>query len=120
MPAKSREAVLTQGRSLLLLMAFVCASGVTSPARAQSQVQASTREFRASRTDKPPVIDGQLSDEVWSRTQVMSDFTQVDPDEGQPATERTEVRVLYRSEERRVGKSVDVGGRRSIRNKKIE
>jgi hypothetical protein len=25
----------------------------------------------------------------------MSDFTQIDPDEGQPATERTEVRVLY-------------------------
>jgi hypothetical protein len=32
---------------------------------------------------------------VWSQALVMSDFTQIDPDEGQPATERTEVRVLY-------------------------
>ena len=25
----------------------------------------------------------------------MSDFTQQDPDEGKPATERTEIRILY-------------------------
>jgi hypothetical protein len=95
MPAKSREAVLRQGRSLLVLMSLVSALGVASAARAQAQSQPSTREFRASRTARPPVMDGQLSDEVWSQAQVMSDFTQIDPDEGQPATERTEVRVLY-------------------------
>ncbi len=96
MPAKSTEAVLVQGRSLLVLVSFVCALGGAAPARAQSPGQASaTREFRASRTERPPVIDGQLGDEVWSHAQVMSDFTQIDPDEGKPATERTEVRVLY-------------------------
>jgi hypothetical protein len=93
MPAKSREAVLAQGRSLLVLLSLVCAFGTTSPAQAQSQ--ASVREFRATRTTRPPTIDGQLNEEVWSQAQVMSDFTQIDPDEGQPATERTEVRVLY-------------------------
>ena len=95
MPAKSREAVLVQGRSLLGLVSLVCALGVASPALAQAQGQVSTREFRASRTATPPVIDGQLSDEGWSHAQVMSGFTQIDPEEGQPATERTEVRVLY-------------------------
>lgn len=95
MPAKSRRAVLAQGRSLLVLMSLVCAFGAASPARGQSQGQSSTREFRASRSETPPTIDGQLSDEVWSQAQVMADFTQVDPDEGQPATERTEVRVLF-------------------------
>ncbi|HEY9465139.1 MAG TPA: DUF5916 domain-containing protein [Vicinamibacterales bacterium] len=93
MPAKSREAVLAEGRSLLVLLSLVCAFGTTSPAQAQSQ--ASVREFRATRTTRPPTIDGQLNEEVWSQAQVMSDFTQIDPDEGQPATERTEVRVLY-------------------------
>jgi len=93
MPAKSREAVLAQGRSLLVLLSLVCAFGTTSPAQAQSQ--ASVREFRATRTTRPPTIDGQLDEEVWSQAQVMSDFTQIDPVEGQPATERTEVRVLY-------------------------
>jgi hypothetical protein len=95
MPAKSTEAVLTQGRSLLVLVSLVCALGAADPARAQPPGQIATREFRASRTERPPVIDGQLSDEMWSQAQVMSDFTQLDPDEGQPATERTEVRVLY-------------------------
>ena len=93
MPAKSREAVLAQGRSLLVLMSLVSALGAASPAQAQSQ--AATREFRATRTARPPTIDGQLNEEAWSQAQIMSDFTQIDPDEGQPATERTEVRVLY-------------------------
>ena len=93
MPAKSREAVLAQGRLLLVLMSLVFALDAASPAQAQGP--ASTREFRATRTARPPTIDGQLNEEVWSQAQVMSDFTQIDPDEGQPATERTEVRVLY-------------------------
>src|SRR5688572_1011293 len=96
MPAKSREAVLAQGRSLLVLLSLVSALGAASAGQAQGQGQAaSTREFRATRTPRPPTIDGQLNEEAWSQAQVMSDFTQIDPDEGQPATERTEVRVLY-------------------------
>ena len=41
------------------------------------------------------VIDGQLDEEAWSRADVASGFTQTTPDDGQPATEKTEVRVLY-------------------------
>ncbi len=42
-----------------------------------------------------PRIDGVLDDPVWQRALPLSGFTQVDPDEGSPATEDTEVRVLY-------------------------
>jgi hypothetical protein len=82
MPAKTREAVLAQGRSLLVLMSLVCA--LSTGESAQAQGQAPVREFRATRTTRPPTIDGQLNEEVWSQAQVMSDFTQIDPDEGQP------------------------------------
>jgi hypothetical protein len=41
-----------------------------------------------------PVIDGRLDDEVWQRATVISGFTQREPHEGEPATERTEVRLL--------------------------
>lgn len=42
-----------------------------------------------------PTVDGRISpDEVWMRIQPSSTFTQTDPSEGAPATERTEVRVL--------------------------
>src|SRR2546422_360882 len=43
----------------------------------------------------PPVIDGRVTDEVWSQVEPFSTFTQQDPMEGAPATERTEVRVLF-------------------------
>ena len=42
-----------------------------------------------------PVIDGFLSDEVWQTAPVASDFTQIEPNEGEAGTEKTEVRVLY-------------------------
>jgi len=38
-----------------------------------------------------PVIDGKVDEEVWSTAAPYSTFTQQEPSEGQPATERTEV-----------------------------
>ena len=51
--------------------------------------------FFALFASQPPIIDGRLSDEAWSHAPVADHFPQRDPDEGQPATERTEIRVLY-------------------------
>jgi hypothetical protein len=97
MPAKSTAAVLGQGRSLLVLMSLVCGLAEVNPASAQQPQSPNnlTREFRASRTAKPPAIDGQLSDEAWKQAQVLTNFIQEDPEEGKPATEQTEVRVVY-------------------------
>lgn len=39
-------------------------------------------------------IDGLLDDEDWGRGEAVSRFVQVEPAEGEPASERTEVRVL--------------------------
>ena len=41
-----------------------------------------------------PTIDGKVDDEVWKRVVPFSAFTQQEPDEGQPGSERTEVRFL--------------------------
>ena len=49
----------------------------------------------AHRITTAPVIDGRLVDEAWAPAQVADHFRQRDPLEGEPATERTEVRVLY-------------------------
>jgi hypothetical protein len=40
-------------------------------------------------------LDGRLTEEVWQRADVATGFTQREPTNGNPATERTEVRVLY-------------------------
>ena len=52
-------------------------------------------QIHALRTAKPPDIDGVLSDEAWRTAPVIDSFTQQEPVNGQPATERTEVRILY-------------------------
>lgn len=43
---------------------------------------------------EPPTIDGRVDDEAWMQVEPYSTFIQQDPYEGQPATEKTEVRVL--------------------------
>jgi hypothetical protein len=40
-------------------------------------------------------VDGRLDDEMWRAAVFTSDFTQRQPDEGQPASERTEVAFVY-------------------------
>src|SRR4051812_45541908 len=82
-------------RLLLTGLAMACAasSGATAAA-AQSPVRAAA-EVTAIRTQRPPVVDGKLTDECWALARPVSEFTQRDPDEGKPATEHTEIRVLY-------------------------
>lgn len=60
-----------------------------------AQNDSSLPEVVAVRTPEPPVIDGRVDDEVWKSAQVIDTFRQRRPDEGYPATERTEVRILY-------------------------
>lgn len=40
-------------------------------------------------------LDGFLNEPVWRKAPVATEFTQRVPNDGQPATERTEVRILY-------------------------
>ncbi len=49
----------------------------------------------AYRISNPPVIDGILDEAIWLNAQAAKDFIQHDPLEGEPASEATEVRVLY-------------------------
>lgn len=41
------------------------------------------------------VIDGRLDEEAWAQAEVVNGFTQTSPNDGEPATEKTEVRILY-------------------------
>ena len=53
------------------------------------------RSVQARRTSEPPVIDGRLDDAAWRDAVLITDFTQTNPVEGAPPTERTEVRIAY-------------------------
>jgi len=45
--------------------------------------------------DARPVLDGKVTEDPWMKVTPYSTFTQTDPVEGAPASERTEVRVLF-------------------------
>jgi hypothetical protein len=53
---------------------------------------------RAAERTTPVVVDGILDEAAWAGAPPASGFTQVDPDEGRPATQPTEVRFLYDSD----------------------
>ena len=84
------------------LLLLVMAGGPLAAAAGQGSAPADG-DIRAARTPQPPVIDGRLIDEAWAQAEPVATFTQRDPDEGAPATERTEVRFLYDDEALYVG-----------------
>jgi hypothetical protein len=83
---------------LISRIPFILALFVCLPASAEAQ-----QTLRATRITTPLVIDGRLSEEAWSHADVADHFTQRDPDEGQPATERTEIRIVYDADALYVG-----------------
>jgi hypothetical protein len=67
-----------------------------APAPAEGYVhERDAPQLRAVRTANPIVLDGRLDEEAWAQAVPATGFTQTDPDEGEPATQRTEVRILY-------------------------
>ena len=51
--------------------------------------------LRANRLSEPFVLDGKLDDAIYARVPAVSDFVQQVPDEGEPATEKTEAWVFF-------------------------
>ena len=49
----------------------------------------------AVRRSTPIALDAKLDEDAWKAATPITDFRQVDPDEGQPASQRTEVRFLF-------------------------
>jgi len=57
----------------------------------------------ATRTGKPPVIDGVMDEVEWQSAELITDFIQSQPSPGRLANDRTEVRFLYDDEALYVG-----------------
>ena len=85
---------------MIALLALLASPGLgraqtQSPGTVTLGPQAS-RAGRALPVDQAPVIDGDiLGDPAWAAVEPLTGFRQSAPDEGQPASERTEVRVVF-------------------------
>jgi len=78
---------------VLMLAAAPIAAEADSTATATAR-----REVRIARRAAPVAIDGQITDQAWQAAPVIDGFRQRDPNEGSPASQPTEVRLLYDDE----------------------
>ena len=94
---------LSKIRSCLLLLPLLCPSGMALQAQSrpsaqresQIGVQEPLRTTEAMRVEQAPKLDGTLDDPVWQQANPVGNFLQREPFEGQPPTEKTEVRIIY-------------------------
>ncbi len=90
---------------LLLWVPQVVLTQSTEPTRearrASSEIRdgyshdAMAPQAQAIRTDQPITIDGLLDEPTWMTAHAITEFFQTIPNEGQPVSEKTEVRLLY-------------------------
>ena len=86
------------GLALAITMhSAVASTSETGTSPAARNFQTYQPDVRPVRIDAAaaPKIDGDLSDAAWQKAPVISEFYQLEPNEGAPASERTEVRILY-------------------------
>jgi hypothetical protein len=72
-------------------------------ARDPARSGATAVEAVAVRASGPLRIDGRLDEAAWAEAPVIHELTQREPDEGQPGSQPTEVRILYDDEALYVG-----------------
>ena len=101
---------LPRPTALLSLTLYVCAAasvaaqGPAAPlARDAQRAPSARRALRATRTAQPVRIDGVLDDDGWRAAVPASSFVQAEPLTGQPATQATDVRVLYDADNLYIG-----------------
>ena len=78
---------------------FVTFCVLQLPSIGQTEAESAHRIATAIRiTSAPPKLDGILDDDIWKTAPLHEDFRQRDPDEGEPASERTTFQVAYDNE----------------------
>lgn len=85
--------------SLVTLAVGWCALLIPNRAAAQTVAETAEHDGRpvatAARFDGSIHIDGRLDEAAWTVAPVVDQFTQIEPDEGAPSSQRTEVPILY-------------------------
>ena len=88
------------------LLAGLCLAPVAAAAQSTSSTTRQSGSARYGHTTAVPtavatrregriVLDGKLDEPAWRAATPITEFTQFDPDEGRPASQRTEVRFLF-------------------------
>lgn len=82
----------------LVCLSLICAVPVAAqeaPSRAPYDHQRDAPVAEAARATSPIRINGVLDEPAWRAARPITELVQLDPSEGQPVSERTEIRLLY-------------------------
>ena len=99
---KSRPALLAGTVALLAASPLLAQNSQSDPANGGPR-GAMPMVATATEVAENPSIDGRLDEAVWQQAPLMTGFTQREPMDGQPASERTEIRVVFDEEALYVG-----------------
>ncbi len=77
--------------SIIVLSLSALSIGAQEPTAQQLQEPVGTAKL----VTEGPTIDGLLTDDAWNDAPILNNFVQREPVEGEPVSERTEIRLLY-------------------------
>ena len=80
---------------MIVILASGCVMAAADNAGPISRVKTLAASAIATRVDQAPRLDGTLGDPLWKQAVPLTGFHQREPHEGEPPSERTEVRILY-------------------------
>ncbi|MEK7668860.1 MAG: DUF5916 domain-containing protein [Gemmatimonadota bacterium] len=113
-------------RNDLAVLVAVAAALLAAPATVRAQHSQATghvsppRVATAAARTSPIALDGRLDEDAWQATQPLGDFTQTQPNEGQPATQRTEIRILFDDDALYIGaRMFDTEGAAGVRTRLV-
>lgn len=95
--SKERRTRDVRCHSLVLILFFLFFSTAIGPVRSLAQeVAGGRKQAHAVRVASGSIrLDGRIDDEAWLKAEPIVDFVQAEPNEGEPASDRMELRIVY-------------------------
>lgn len=93
--AAAATALALAATSAPALPAPVQGSGLAPERSAADRREPRRRQAHAVRVEHAPVIDGRLDDPAWAQARPIGELFQINPDQGVPPSETSEVRIVY-------------------------
>ena len=80
-------------RANVLMLLWMCVLCVSISVNAETERE--LPRMSAHRTSEEIKVDGVFDESVWQNVEPIRQLYQIQPDQGEPATEQSEVRILY-------------------------
>src|SRR5215813_7660645 len=92
---KRFQAPLAELIIILFVIVGQAQDTATTDKTSSTQEKSESHRIQARHITDPIKVDGLLDEPVWATAEAATNFRQESPTEGAPASEKTEVRILY-------------------------